>query len=163
MNYYKEAFEKYAEFNGRARPAAYWMFVLFHIGAFIATAVIDVVLGTGFVFLILYWLASIVPYLALSSRRLHDTGKSGWVQLISLIPFGSLLLLIFYIQGSQPGPNQYGPNPTGDAGYLAFVPPVPQQPVDVTGELERLANLKDRGAITEEEFQRRKDALLTKA
>jgi uncharacterized membrane protein YhaH (DUF805 family) len=164
MNYYKEAFEKYADFSGRSRPAAYWMFVLFHVGVFVLAAILDAILGTGLVFIALYWLASIIPSLAVGSRRLHDTGKSGWVQLISLIPFGSIVLLIFLIQGSQPGPNQYGPNPTGDLGFQAAFAQSTAMPaaIDVTAELERLANLKDRGAITEEEFQQRKDALLAK-
>jgi hypothetical protein len=100
----------------------------------------------------------------LSVRRLHDTGKSGWWLLISLIPFGGIVLLIFYIQGSQPGPNQYGPNQTGDPGYqIPFVAPSSPPPTaNVADELERLANLKARGAITEEEFQQRKDAILAK-
>lgn len=62
----------------------------------------------------LFGLAIIVPTLALWMRRLHDTGKSGWWLLISLVPaVGSIVLLIFALLDSQPGDNQYGPNPKG--------------------------------------------------
>ena len=60
----------------------------------------------------LYTLVVFVPSLALSVRRLHDTGKSGWWMLISLIPLvGPLIVLFFMVKDSQPGTNEYGPNP----------------------------------------------------
>lgn len=60
----------------------------------------------------IYILAIILPGLAVSVRRLHDTNRSGWWLLIDLIPFiGSLVLFLFMIQDSQPGENRYGPNP----------------------------------------------------
>jgi uncharacterized membrane protein YhaH (DUF805 family) len=60
----------------------------------------------------LYTLVVFVPSLALSVRRLHDIGKSGWWMLISLIPLvGPLIVLFFMVKDSQPGTNEYGPNP----------------------------------------------------
>ena len=60
----------------------------------------------------LYGLAILLPGLAVAIRRLHDTGRSGWWLFISLVPLiGSFILLYFYLQNSQPGVNQYGPNP----------------------------------------------------
>lgn len=60
----------------------------------------------------LYTLVVFVPSLALSVRRLHDTGKSGWWMLITLIPLvGPLIMLFFMVKDSQPGTNEYGPNP----------------------------------------------------
>jgi uncharacterized membrane protein YhaH (DUF805 family) len=165
MNYYTEAFtKKFADFSGRARPQEFWMFVLFNVGAAFIALIIDAIIGTGFVFYGLYILASIIPSLAVSVRRLHDTDKSGWWLLIGLIPFGGIVLLVFYIMGGTPGTNQYGPNPAGTPGYAEAFAAASSQPapVDVTGELERLANLKDRGAITEEEFNQRKQAVLDK-
>lgn len=59
----------------------------------------------------LYTLAILIPSLAVGVRRLHDTGRSGWWLLISLIPFGVFVLLYFLASEGEAGPNQYGPNP----------------------------------------------------
>jgi len=58
-------------------------------------------------------LALIIPSLAVTVRRLHDTGRSGWWWLISIVPFGSIVLFVFTVLDSQPGDNQWGPNPKG--------------------------------------------------
>ena len=64
--------------------------------------------------LLIFALALLVPSIALAVRRLHDIGKSGWWYLIALIPLiGLLVLLYFFVLDSQPGSNQYGPNPKG--------------------------------------------------
>ena len=61
-----------------------------------------------------YMLAIIVPLLAVSVRRLHDTGRSGWWLLLSFVPFvGGLVVFVFTVLDSQPGENMYGPNPKG--------------------------------------------------
>lgn len=60
----------------------------------------------------IYLLAIILPSLAVAVRRLHDIGKSGWMILISLIPLiGGIWLLVLLVTDSNPGDNQYGPNP----------------------------------------------------
>jgi uncharacterized membrane protein YhaH (DUF805 family) len=60
----------------------------------------------------IYSLAVLIPSLAVGVRRLHDTGKSGWWLLLALIPVvGVIVLLVFMCQDSNPGQNQYGPNP----------------------------------------------------
>ncbi len=114
MNWYLGVLKKYAEFSGRARRTEYWMFVLFNL---IISAVIGVidrsVLGSNALGII-YSLAVLIPSLAVSVRRLHDTGRSGWWLLIGLVPIlGWIVLLVFAVQDSQPGANQYGPNPKG--------------------------------------------------
>ena len=61
---------------------------------------------------LLYVVALFVPSLAAAVRRLHDTGKSGWIILISLIPIvGTILLIVFLAQSGEQQPNQYGPPP----------------------------------------------------
>lgn len=61
-------------------------------------------------------LALILPFLAVSVRRLHDTDRSGWFLLLALIPIvGAIILLIFHVQDSKPGPNRFGPNPKDPA------------------------------------------------
>ena len=68
----------------------------------------------------LLWLASMLPSLTLMIRRLHDTGRRGWWIFISVVPLiGPLVLLVFMLEASQSGENQYGPNPKGAVAGLA--------------------------------------------
>ncbi|MDQ1752171.1 MAG: hypothetical protein QOE71_3227 [Pseudonocardiales bacterium] len=107
----RSVFGQYATFSGRARRSEYWFWTLFIILTYIAAAIIDAVTKTPIIGLIII-LALIIPSLAVTVRRLHDTGHSGWLVLISLIPFiGSIVLLVFMCSNSQPGPNSYGPSP----------------------------------------------------
>ena len=112
MNWYIDAWKNYANFNGRARRKAYWMFALFNFFAFVIAAILDGILGTGGLIGGVYSLAILLPSLALTVRRLHDTGKSGWWILIGLVPLvGAIVIIIFAVMDSQPGSNTYGPNP----------------------------------------------------
>lgn len=121
MNWYLKVLSHYADFNGRARRKEYWMFVLFNIlFAFIAV-LLDNLLGITFGELgygpiyITYALIVFIPGLAVSVRRLHDIGKSGWMILISLIPLiGSIWLIVLMATDSVPGDNEYGKNPKND-------------------------------------------------
>ena len=106
----------YANFSGRARRREYWMFFLCNLLVAIACMAVDVGLvmtvGIGFLNL-LYSLAVIIPGVAVTVRRLHDTGRSGWWILIALVPVVGLVLLVFMCLDSQPGSNHYGENPKG--------------------------------------------------
>ena len=117
MNWYLDAWKNYANFQGRARRKAYWMFVLFNIIALVVLGVIEGAIGLGGqngygILTGVYSLAMILPLIAVAVRRLHDTGRSGWWILIGLVPLiGPIVLIVFYVTDSQPGTNQYGPNP----------------------------------------------------
>lgn len=118
MNWYLEVLKKYAVFSGRARRKEYWFFVLFNIIISIVLVFIDVAAGlynqeSGLGMLSgIYSLAVIIPGLAVTVRRLHDTDKTGWWVLIALIPLiGAIVLLVFMLLDSQPGENKYGPSP----------------------------------------------------
>ncbi len=114
MNWYLAALKKYAEFSGRARRSEYWYFVLFNILIMLALAIVDaVVFGTRYgVLSTIFNLATLVPSMAVLVRRLHDTGRTGWWVLIGLVPFlGWVVLLVFVVQDSHAGENEYGPNP----------------------------------------------------
>jgi uncharacterized membrane protein YhaH (DUF805 family) len=118
MNCYLEVLKKYAVFSGRARRKEYWMFFLFNLIITLVLALIDSLTGTfssqaGLGLLSgLYSLAVLIPSIAVTVRRLHDTGRSGWWILLGLIPvIGGIILLIFMVLDSQPGENQYGPDP----------------------------------------------------
>ena len=112
MNWYLKVLKKYAVFSGRAQRKEYWMFFLFNfIIAFVLGFVEGLAGGPG-VLGSLYGLAVLIPGIAVSVRRLHDTNRSGWWVLISVVPLiGAIVLLIFMVEDSQPGDNRYGPNP----------------------------------------------------
>ncbi|MGW1720804.1 DUF805 domain-containing protein [Streptomyces sp. NPDC002156] len=111
MNYYVEMLKKYAVFSGRARRKEYWMAALFSIIISIVLAIIDAVIGVQ-ILSGLYALAVLVPGLAITVRRLHDTGRSGWWLLIALVPLvGGITLLVFVCLDSDSGENKHGHNP----------------------------------------------------
>lgn len=118
MNWYLEVLKKYAVFSGRARRKEYWFFILFNIIISLVLGVIDGFTGSyseaaGLGLLGgIYSLAVLIPGIAVTVRRLHDTGRSGWWFLIVLVPvIGALALLVFMVLDSKPGQNQYGANP----------------------------------------------------
>ncbi|MBT4723128.1 DUF805 domain-containing protein [Candidatus Falkowbacteria bacterium] len=118
MNWYLAVLKNYAGFSGRARRKEYWMFTLFNIIFAIVAMILDNVLGIAMAEIGygplygLYALAMLIPGLAVSVRRLHDVGKSGWMLLIALIPLiGAIWLLVLMLTDSNPGENQYGSNP----------------------------------------------------
>ena len=108
---YLEVFAKYFDFSGRAKRTEYWLFHLIHAVVSVVLLILGVTVGwVFFVLLGIYYLASIIPSLAVLVRRLHDTGRSGWWILIGFVPFGGFVLFIFTLMGSD-GPNYYGPEP----------------------------------------------------
>lgn len=144
--------EKYADFTGRAPRAEYWWYLLGLIIAAVILSIIESILGLKGMVIGIYgpltallWLGTIVPSLAVGTRRLHDTGRSGWWQLLAYCPYLLLLLfrpgvgaglgamalagvlslvallcaiivLVLMALPGNPGENRYGPNPSGDAG-----------------------------------------------
>ncbi|MDR6562513.1 MULTISPECIES: DUF805 domain-containing protein [unclassified Arcicella] len=118
MNYYLQVLQNYATFRGRARRSEYWYYFLFNMLFAFVAVIVDNVLGTASPLLGygpiygLYALATLIPGLAVLSRRLHDIGKSGWYFLIVLIPFaGVIWLLVLLVTEGEPFDNQYGTNP----------------------------------------------------
>lgn len=112
MNWYLEALMKEEAFSGRARRKEYWMFTLLNSVIVFGLSLIDELIGSPGVIGALYSVAVLIPSIAVSVRRLHDTDRSGWWLLIAFIPIvGIILLLIFMVQDSKSGQNQYGDNP----------------------------------------------------
>jgi uncharacterized membrane protein YhaH (DUF805 family) len=112
MQYWLNAFTKnYANFSGRARRQEFWMYFLFQAVIIIVLNVIArSVTPVGYVY-DLYLLATLVPTLAIGARRLHDTGKSGWLQLIALTGIGYIVLIVFWAGAGNAGPNAHGADP----------------------------------------------------
>jgi uncharacterized membrane protein YhaH (DUF805 family) len=101
---------RYADFTGRARRAEYWWFALFSVIVVVVAAIIDAAIGFPLLQLVVT-LGLFIPSLAVGVRRLHDTDRSGWWLLIGLVPFGGIVLLVFYCLEGQPGHNRFGPSP----------------------------------------------------
>lgn len=111
----KTVFSKYATFSGRARRSEYWYFVLLSaIVGVVGGIIMSFSQNIGTIITSVWGLATFIPSLAVVWRRLHDIGKSGVWYFINFVPLaGPIILLIFICKDSQPGSNQYGPNPKG--------------------------------------------------
>ena len=98
-------FTRYVDFNGRSRRSEYWWA---YLAVVIISAVLTAVLGE----LAYIWsLATLVPQIAITIRRLHDIGKSGWFYLIGLIPLAGPILLLVWMCKDSTEDNEWGPNP----------------------------------------------------
>ena len=118
MKWYLKVLKQYADFKGRAQRIEFWMFSLFY--TLILSLLIflvsnspsssgDTIRSTLFFLCILI---HIIPSIAVTVRRLHDIGMNGWMILIGLIPIiGSIWLFVLMVTDSNPGENEYGPNP----------------------------------------------------
>ncbi len=114
--------KRYAQFEGRANRREYWMFQLFLL---IVSTVLMVPLIAGLVMqsdilgiasiilFVVFWLATFVPVIAVTVRRLHDCNQSGWMYLLAFVPFGGLVILVFALLPGTPQQNVYGPVPAG--------------------------------------------------
>ena len=131
----QSCFQQYVGFTGRARRSEFWYFVLFTILVSIVATIIDraILRSIGNIGIVasLANLALILPSLAVGARRLHDIDRTGWWQLLSLIPIiGTIVLIVFWVQDSH-GDNKHGPSPKAVGGTVAD-PPYPTVPNDPT-------------------------------
>jgi uncharacterized membrane protein YhaH (DUF805 family) len=118
MGWFLKAVKNYAGFSGRAQRSEYWFFILFYFIITVVLVLVDGAVGgldydSGLgLFSGIFMLAMLIPSLAVSIRRLHDTDRTGWWMLINLLPLiGGLIFLVFTVMDSTPGDNQYGPSP----------------------------------------------------
>ncbi|KQZ89910.1 hypothetical protein ASD62_11975 [Phycicoccus sp. Root563] len=127
---------KYVVFSGRARRSEYWWYVLFEVIVSAVARLLDSGLfdtksgSTGPIALIVA-LGLFLPSLAVTVRRLHDGGRSGWWILIGLIPLiGAVVLIVFLVKDSVPD-NEHGPSPKGStpAGFYGAGPEAPRPAV----------------------------------
>jgi uncharacterized membrane protein YhaH (DUF805 family) len=129
-------FRRYADFSDRSRPMEFWLFGLFVFVAMIVLSFVDATVGLGTsthyvdrspfgvsmgvynqsgLLTLIFWLASLIPGLAVAVRRLHDSDKSGWWLLIGFVPLiGAIVLFIFMVMGGTHGPNRFGSDPMNE-------------------------------------------------
>ena len=112
----KDVFNKYATFTGKADRSQFWWFLLFlSFGTVVSTSIDNLLVGyffpsesnIGWV-AILWGVFTCVPSLAVGSRRLHDTGRSGWWQLLPITIIGIIPLIIWYCSEGTKEANEYG-------------------------------------------------------
>jgi len=113
MTAIRTCFSKFVDFSGRARRSEFWFFMLFNVVVQIIASLIDgIILGGMGILGLVASLGLLLPGIAVSVRRLHDTGRSGWWILIGLIPVvGIILLIVWYVNKGEDGPNRFGSDP----------------------------------------------------
>ena len=172
---WKLALSQYAKFEGCSNRAEYWHFVVFQLGliavplylAVVWADIAEVFSGLVFLALTLFWLGTLVPYLAVSSRRLRDTGQNPWLLLVYLVPVvGPIVILALCAQPTAvvpAGPStQVAAGPSTQPSKPSAQPPrttVVQQG-STADELKKLADLRHSGVLTEAEFEQQKAKLL---
>lgn len=103
----------YANFEGRLGVGGYWRFVAVNILISIVVNILVTISSVFLVVAVIVWLALLIPGLAATVRRLHDTGKSGWFILIGLIPLvGLIVLIVWTVKEGDSDVNEYGAPPT---------------------------------------------------
>ena len=113
MNWYLTLMtQKYASFSGRARRTEYWMFFLVYFVIALVIGVVEGLLSIGGYLTGMFALVHLLPSIAVTVRRLHDTNRTGWWAALALVPIvGPLVLLYFAVLPGDLQPNNYGPNP----------------------------------------------------
>jgi len=110
-------FQKYADFTGRARRAEYWWFAVAVTLVTVVLTIVDIIAFDGLaedigVFSTVFGLATMIPSFAVGARRLHDINRSGWWQLLWLVPIiGWVVLIYFLVRIGNAGDNQFGADP----------------------------------------------------
>jgi uncharacterized membrane protein YhaH (DUF805 family) len=101
--YFTDALKKYTKFDGRSNLSEFWYFTLINLIISIILASLNSTIGN------LYSLAVLIPTLAIGTRRLHDIGKSGWMQLVALIPIaGWIWIIVLFAKKGDENNNEYG-------------------------------------------------------
>ena len=125
----QSGFNNYAKFSGRARPSEFWYWMLFTFIATLVTATLDNVLFASMTalspFCDTFTVLTIVPGIAVSIRRLHDTDRSGWWFLLSFVPFvGIFVLIVWWIKQGTAGDNRFGADPFRAGGFVSQRPTI---------------------------------------
>lgn len=114
MNWYFHALNKYAVFDGRASRSEFWYFTLFNYIILVALLLTAKITGYAIIYDLcyIYMMVTMLPYIGVTIRRLHDTGRSGIWLIFGFIPIiGFFIVLALCIKDSDQGTNQYGQNP----------------------------------------------------
>jgi uncharacterized membrane protein YhaH (DUF805 family) len=116
----RSVFANYVNFKGRAPRSEFWYWQLFLLVGGVVAELFDY--GTGFrisAFSTLFWLATVIPDIAVYVRRLHDTDRSGWWLLLFFVPLiGAIVLIVWFCTRGTEGYNRFGPDYFRPGGYV---------------------------------------------
>jgi uncharacterized membrane protein YhaH (DUF805 family) len=168
MTAYIDAMRRYVDFSGRSTRPQFWFYHLVLMGIAVGTFIIDIVISGGRepqpLISAVVVMGHYIPSLAIIVRRLHDSGSSGWLVLLCLIPgIGIVAFIAFGCFTPTPGPNRYGlplqphPHPTPAAATAASQPSTGS----VVERIEKLASLRASCAIDDAEYAQLKDQVLS--
>ena len=164
---WKLALTQYVRFEGHSNLAEYWHFVAVQIGLLAASVPLIVVFSIiadalGMIMIValwLFWLGTLVPYLAVSSRRLRDTGQNPLLLLVHLFPLiGPIVIFALCAQPTAVVPAGPSAQPSKSSAHLPRSTVVQQG--SMADELKKLSELRDSGVLTEAEFDAQKAKLL---
>ena len=157
MGGYGKAMGNYFSFGGRASRKEFWGFTTLYFILTILAHVIDEAregpmdaLGAITALVIL---VHMVPFIAVSVRRMHDLDRTGWWTLLNLTLLGGVVLLFMANGTGSPGSNRFGPAPAENGGVMPEGETNPELLRDPIAEVERLAQLRANGSLTETEFE----------
>jgi uncharacterized membrane protein YhaH (DUF805 family) len=117
INFYFNSFRQYAIFDGRTSRQEFWWFWAIHILLIIVTLALS--FPNPFISM-LYAICALLPSIAVTVRRLHDTSHSGWWALPMITIIGAIIPFAFALQKGKAGTNQYGINPDPGASVRIF-------------------------------------------
>ncbi|MBZ9774061.1 DUF805 domain-containing protein [Mesorhizobium sp. CO1-1-8] len=166
--HYQDAIRNYFTFSGRLSRRGFWLFYLAANIILILSASIDSKLAAGGLIFNLVALFHIIPYFSALARRLHDAGYATWMLIPCVVP---LIAILYASAVSQKGPNRFGSEPVPYSREVSQnstakprqpnVKPSSDKPSEPPIEkLERLTALRDKGAITDAQFDELKRQLL---
>jgi len=174
MHYYTDAMRNYAVFSGRTSRSQYWFFSQAFFIMLVVAMVIDQTLGDttrnepAGLFTAIVYLAHLLPAIAITVRRLHDTDRSGWWILAGFVPLiGQIALLVFMCSPSTPLANRFGSNFADNATAKLTPNQHGIAPSNATAaapldQLEKIASLRASGAIDEDEFKQLKANVISR-
>jgi uncharacterized membrane protein YhaH (DUF805 family) len=123
MNHFFVVLKKYAVFSGRASRSEYWWYMLFYLIVLAALLGVDAIASLFDVtsmFSSLFWIATLIPTIAVTVRRLHDLNMSGWTAMVMFLPILALLVFPFWFaRKGTDGANRFGPDPLEKTALLS--------------------------------------------
>lgn len=121
-NWKRVVIDRYAAFDGRASRSEFWWYVLANLIVVAVLTLLTAAVKIVVVLTLLWFLGTLLPNLAVGVRRLHDTNRSGWWYLISIVPFGGIVLFVFFVMEGDTGQNTYGAPTDGHGNPAATAP-----------------------------------------
>ncbi len=113
----RRGFANYANFSGRAIRSEFWFWTVFYCLAGTAVGIVGNAIGRPGIVSGLFWLATLIPTLAVTVRRLHDLDRTAWWLLMFFVPAANFVLVVWWCMRGTSGYNRFGPGYFRPGGY----------------------------------------------